>query len=40
MGEHQGKPREKEEDFVPPPQTKEKSDGRPDDGRHAKPSAK
>ncbi|MEV8633085.1 hypothetical protein AB0395_15640 [Streptosporangium sp. NPDC051023] len=40
MGDHEGKPVEKEKVLKPTPLTKEQSDGRPDDGKHAKPSSK
>ncbi|MEV4098234.1 hypothetical protein [Streptosporangium saharense] len=40
MGDHTGRPREREEEFEPPKITKETADTRPDDGKHAKPSSK
>ncbi|MFF4989468.1 hypothetical protein ACFY19_19910 [Streptosporangium saharense] len=40
MGDHAGKPQEREEEFEPPKITKEMSDTRPDGGKHAKPSSK
>lgn len=40
MGEHEGKPRPTPQPYEIPTPDKHQSDGRPDDGKHEKPSTK